>query len=191
MLYTYVPSLVKCYIFGVELKGLSKDSIVTVERVSEVSTFRKAQDGSSVAFVDNSASYRVTINLEQVSEYNDYLHTIFKLHQKVGVNLKIPLTITEDSGSGGSAFTAADCFFETEPSLEYTSESVSRQWVFYCSNASYDIRGTADSGFIVNALRSTIRMIELAQVAGIDLSSIEDKIRVGVEETQKKLKELF
>ena len=75
MLYSYVPSLVKCYIFGVELKGLSKENIVTIERLSEVNTFRKAQDGSAVAFVDNTASYRVTINLEQVSESNDYLHT--------------------------------------------------------------------------------------------------------------------
>lgn len=191
MLYTYVPSLVKCYIFGVELKGLSKDSIVTIERIAEANTFRKAQDGSAVAFVDNTASYRVTINLEQVSESNDYLHTIFKLHQRVGQNLKIPLSINEKTNSGGTQFTAFDCFFETEPTAEFTSESVSRQWTFICNNASYTLKGTVDSAFITAALRSTIRMIELAQGAGIDMSNIEDLIRIGVEEAQNKLKELF
>ena len=191
MLYSYVPSLVKCYIFGVELKGLSKENIVTIERLSEVNTFRKAQDGSAVAFVDNTASYRVTINLEQVSEYNDYLHTIFKLHQRVGENLKIPLSINEKTSSGGTQFTAFDCFFETEPTAEFSSESMPRQWVFICNNASYTLKGTADSGFIMAALRSTIRMIELAEVAGIDMSHIEDLIRIGVDEAQNKLKELF
>lgn len=191
MLYTYVPSLVKCYIFGVELKGLSKEEIVTIERVSEVNTFRKAQDGSAMAIVDNTASYRVTINLEQVSAYNDYLHTIFKLHQRVGVNLKIPLSINEDISSGGTQFTAFDCFFEVEPVTTFSSESVSRKWVFICNNASYTLGGTVDSSYITSALRSTIRMIELADSAGLDLTKIEGIIRDGVEEAQTRLRGIF
>lgn len=191
MLYTYVPSLVKCYIFGVELKGLSKDSIVTIERLNEVNVFRKAQDGSSVAFVDNVASYRVTINVEQVSQSNDFLHTIFKLHQRVGENIKIPLFINEDIRNGGTKFTAFDCFFESEPTTEFGSASVTKQWTFICNNAAYTLKGTTDSSMITDSLRATIRMIDLAQSAGIDMSNIEGLIRTGVEDAQRKLKELF
>lgn len=191
MLYTYVPSMVKCYIFGVELKGLAKENIVTIERLSEVNSFRKAQDGSSVAFVDNTPSYRVTINIEQVSESNEFLHTIFKLHQRVGENLKIPISINENIKNGGTQFTAFDCFFEVEPTSDFSSESVSRQWVFICNNGSYTMKGTTDSSFITQALRSTIRMIELAQAFGIDMTKLEDLIDEGVNEAQKRLKELF
>lgn len=191
MLYSYVPSLVKCYIFGVELKGLSKDSIVTIERLNDVNVFRKAQDGTTVAFVDNVASYRVTINVEQVSESNDFLHTIFKLHQRVGENIKIPIFINEDIKNGGTKFTAFDCFFEQEPTSEFGSSSTSRQWTFICNNAAYTMKGTADGNLIINGLRATIRMIDLAQTAGIDMSNIEGLIRTGVEDAQRKLKELF
>ena len=191
MLYSYVPSLVKCRIFGVELVGLSKESIVTIERLGEVSTFRKAQDGSYTAFNDSVGSYRVSFNIEQVSPSNDFLHTVFKLHQRSGLNLKIPLHIEEDLSGGGTQFTSFDVFFESEPSAEFTSESTSRQWSFICNSASYSLRGTKDTGFITNALKATIQMIEISETLGIDLSGIEGLIDKGIDQAQERLKELF
>lgn len=191
MLYSYVPSAIKCRIFGVELTGLSKDSIVSIERVGEVSTFRKAQDGSHTAFNDFYGTYRVTINIEQGSESNNFLHTVFKLHQRSGLNLKIPLDIEEKVSIGGTRFTSFDTFFETEPSAEFTSESTSRVWSFVCNSASYQLKGTVDSGFITESLRATIRMIELAQAVGVDMSNIEDIIDRGIDATQQRLKNLF
>jgi len=191
MLYTYVPSAVKCYIFGVELVGLSKENLVTIERIGESVVMRKAPDGSNTAFIDNNDSYRVTFNIEQVSESNEFLHTIYKLHKRVGLNLKIPLRVSEKVSFGGTQFTAFDCFFEIEPNSEFSSDTTSRQWVFICNNASYHLKGTSDSGFITDALRSTIRMIELSEVAGIDLSNIEALIDVGINQAEQKLKSLF
>lgn len=191
MLYSYVPSAIKCKVFGVELKGLSKDSIVTIERINEVNTFRKAQDGSHTAFTDAFGDYRVTFNIEQVSEANDFLHTIFKLHRRSGFNLVIPLEVTESVKNGGTNFASFDTFFETEPSSEFTSASGARQWTFICNNASYQLKGTSDSSFITNSLRATIRLIELSESAGIDLTQIEDMIDRGINETQARLKGLF
>lgn len=191
MLYSYIPSSIKCKVFGVELVGLSKDSIVTIERIAEVSTFRKAQDGTHTAFTDSYGSYRVTFYIEQVSESNDFLHTIFKLHQRAGLNLVIPLDVEERIPSGGTRFTSFDTFFETEPMTEFTSASGARQWTFICNNASYRLNGTKESGFLTDSLRATIRLIELSQSAGIDLSNIEDMIDRGIDETQARLKNLF
>lgn len=191
MLYSYVPSLVKCKVFGVELVGLSKESIVTIERINEVSTFRKAMDGSHTAFNDVFGTYRVTFHIEQVSESNDFLHTIFKLHQRSGLNLKIPLTVEERTSKGGTSFTSFDTFFEVEPSTEFTSESISRQWVFVCNSASYQLRGTSDTGFITEALKATIRLVEVAEAFGVDMSNIERLIDRGVDEAQQRLKQLF
>ena len=191
MLYTYTPSLVKCSLFGVELKGLSKESFITIERVDSPVTFRKAQDDSHAAFTNNGGSFRVTINVEQVSESNDFLHTIYKLHQRAGLNLKIPIMITENKGLKNILFAGFETFFETEPTSTFSSESSVREWTFICNNANYQVKGTAASSFITSALRSTIRMIELSQAAGIDMTNIEGLIDFGIDEAQKKLKELF
>ena len=191
MLYSYVPSLVKCRIFGVELKGLSKDSIVSIERIDGATTFRKAQDGSQTAFSDTNGSYRVTINIEQVSSSNEFLHTIFKLHRNSGLNIRIPLSVTEETRFGGTKFNASDVFFKTEPIVAFTSESVPRQWVFICNNASFGIGGTAERSIIMDSLQAVIRMIEVAESLSIDLSKIENIIGDGVKEAQQRLKDLF
>jgi hypothetical protein len=191
MLYSYVPSSVKCSIFGVELDGLSKDSFISIERIDPISTFRRAQDGTRVAFYDAYSSYRVTINVEQVSESNDFLHSILKLHQRAGLNLKIPLNIEEKSNNGGTRFTSFDTFFETEPVADFSSESGSRSWVFVCNNATYQLKGTADTGFITGALQATIRLIELSEAFGIDLTDFEELIKEGVDIADSKLKGLF
>lgn len=189
MLYTYAPSLVKCNLFGVELKGLTKDSFVRIERLSNQSEFRKAIDGTHTVFYDNNPTYRVTISIDQTSASNEFLHTIFKLQQRVNFNMKTPLTVTERSGNGGSEFSSFDTFFETEPELEFGADTLPRQWTFICHNASYSLRGTQDSGFIANALRATIRLIELSEAAGIDLSTFEDMIKIAVTEAEKKIRE--
>ena len=191
MLYSYVPSSIKCKIFGVELVGLSKESMVSIERLNDVSTFRKAQDGSYTAFNDNLGSYRVTFHIEQVSPSNDFLHTIFKLHQRSGLNLKIPLHVEEKSKNGGTSFTSFEVFFETEPRREFTNESGSVEWSFICNNARYFVRGTSDTGFLTEALRATIRLIEFSESLGLDLSGIEGMIDKGIEEADRRLKELF
>ena len=51
-LYSYVPSKVEVKIFGIELVGLAKDSFISIERIDNSLTFRKAMDGSHTAFVD-------------------------------------------------------------------------------------------------------------------------------------------
>lgn len=191
MLYSYAPSLVKCRVFGVELTGLSKDTFISIERMESANTFRKSMDGGHTAFIDSSGSYRLTISIEQVSESNEFLHTIFKLQQRAGLNLKIPVSVEEVTAYGGTQFNSFETFFESEPNADFNSESVARQWVFICHNASYNLKGNTDASFITDGLRATIRMIELSEAAGIDLSNIEDKIDAGIELAEQKLKSLF
>lgn len=190
MLYTYVPSAVKCKVFGIELKGLCKDNIVSIERQNPLYSFRKAQDGSQVAFSDSVPSYRVTIFVEQVSPSNEFLHIVFKLQEKVGLNLQMPITIEENGGTGTS-FTALDCFFEAEPPTEFTSESGERQWSFICHNASYALRGTRDAGFIADSIQRVLRLIELSEAAGINLDNFEQVIKDSINQAQDYLKGLF
>lgn len=191
MLYSYVPSLVKCRIFGVELEGLSQENFVTIERMNDVTTFRKSQDGKHTAFVDRYGSYRVTLSLSQVSASNEWIHMLFKLYQKAGVNLKIPLEVEEKISEGGTKFTAFDCFFENEAPTTFSSESGDKQWIFVCHNGTYTQKGTVNTNEALEAMQSIVRLIELAGSFGVDLSNFSETITTGFNVAQEKLKNLF
>ena len=67
-LYSYVPSQVKVSVFGIDLVGLAKDSFISIERIDNLVSFRKAQDGSHTGFVDSYGSWNRSIRR--------YIHSI-------------------------------------------------------------------------------------------------------------------
>ena len=191
MLYSYAPSLVKVRLFGIELEGLSKESFVTIERTDPANTFRKALDGNRTVFIDRHATYRVTVNVSQVSETNEFLHTIYKLYLKTGANFKMLLEVEERNKWGGTSFQATDVYFETEPSSDFSSEAMDRSWTFICHGGGYNLKGTADAGFITDALRSSLWMIDMATAFGLDLSNVLELVEKGARESEQRLKDLF
>ena len=107
---SYVPSQVRCKIFGIPIEGFSESNIVDIERDNDVTTFRKAMDGSRTAFKDKYGSYRLTFHVNQTSEANTWLHLLFKLYQKTNVEFKMPIEVEERMSEGGTKFFALDCF---------------------------------------------------------------------------------
>lgn len=191
MIYSYVPSSVKVTLFGITMESLAKDDFITIERSDNASTYRKAQDGTRTAFIDRFGTYRVTINFSQVSESNEVVHLLFKLYQKSGVNLKMPLIIEEKSNEGGTSFISLDTFFETEATTQFTSDTVPKSWVFICHNASYTQKGTRTSFELADTLQSIVTLLELSEQFDIDLNSIKDRLSDTVEFASAKLKDLF
>lgn len=188
---SYVPSKVKVRLFGFTLKGLSKDTFVTIERVEDATRFRKAQDGQHIALVDKYGSYRVTLSFDQTSPSNEVLHLVYKLYQKAGVNLKIPLEIEEQVADGGTTFTSFETFFEGEATTEFGSDTAPKQWVLMCHNASYIQKGTVGNASILNVLQGIVQAIELAGAFGVDLTSIQDQLGEGFITLNNKLKDLI
>ena len=185
---TYVPSSVKVSLFGIGISGFSNSNVVDIERIDNATTFRKAMDGSQTAFMDKYGSYRVTIHLNQTSESNTWLHLLFKLYQRVGVEFKMPLMIEEKIPNGGTTFTSLDTFFETEPNTSFNSGFETKPWVFVCNNASYVQQGTQTSNDLIEAIQLIIRAIELSQNFGIDLSDIQDSLVSSIESSMDALK---
>ena len=185
---TYVPSSVKVSLFGIGISGFSNSNVVDIERIDNATTFRKAMDGSQTAFMDKYGSYRVTIHLNQTSESNTWLHLLFKLYQRVGVEFKMPLMIEEKIPNGGTTFTSLDTFFETEPNTSFNSGLETKPWVFVCNNASYVQQGTQTSNDLIEAIQLIIRAIELSQNFGIDLSDIQDSLVNSIESSMDALK---
>lgn len=197
-LYSYVPSQVKVSVFGIDLVGLAKDSFVNIERIDNLISFRKAQDGTHTGFVDKYGSYRVTITLSQVSESNEFLHLIQKLYKVLGTNIRMPISIRETAslavGNHGTTFSASDCFFETEPSSEFGSEATNRTWTFICHDGSYEIRGTSEASFVAESLSTIMSLIGYVGVAesmGFSVPRIMNMVQSGIDAAESRLKNLF
>ena len=188
-LYSYVPSSVRCKIFGASVDGYSDSNIFDIERDAVATTFRKAQDGSHTAFLDKFGSYRVKLYVSQASEANTWLHLIFKLYQKIGAEFKIPFQI--EDGSSGLRFTALDVFFENEPRTVRQKEISVVEWDFVCHNAAYNIEGHGESNDLAEVVSSIVRLIELSELVGVDLSILQDKISSTLDSSLSKLMERF
>lgn len=172
---TYAPSLVKVKLFGLAMEGFSPDGVADIERQEGATTFRKAMDGSRTAFVDRYATYRVSVHLLQTSPTNTWLHQLYKLYQKAGIEFKMPISI-EDKSSGREfdTFSATDVFFDEEPSTNYTSQSEVTTWTFICHDGNYNRMGSADTYEVAEKLQYLFSALSTAESLGINLESIKD-----------------
>ena len=103
----------------------------------------------------------------------------------------MPIEVEERMSEGGTRFFALDCFFENEANTNFASDVGVKTWTFICHNGRYTQQGTYESNELYSKIQSLVKVVELADMVGIDLSSIESK---GVEvfsSTMDKLKNLF
>lgn len=190
---SYVPSAITCTIFGIDIDGFSPDSVVDIERLEAATTFRKAMDGSGTAFVDRYGTYRVTIHLEQTSESNTILHLIFKVYQMTGINIGIPLIVTDNFGT--TSFISVDTFFENESGSSFASESGTSTWTFICHNASYTKGGTEESHALYTKLQNILSFVSTVQTVtqglDIDVTKLKDKLAGGLSDAIQQFKNII
>lgn len=190
---TYIPSEISCSIFGIEIQEFSTDSVVDIERLEAATTFRKAMDGSGTAFLDRYGTYRVTIHLEQTSESNTILHLIFKIYAMTGINLAMPLIITDRAGS--TTFTSVDTFFENESPSNFGAESGTSTWTFLCHNAAYTKGGNGESQAMYAKLQSILAFVSTVQSVtkglGLNVTALEDKLTTGLANAIQEVKNII
>lgn len=170
---SYAPSLVKVTLFGLELTGFSPDSVVDIERVEGATTFKKAMDGSRTAYVDRYGTYRVSAHLLQTSPTNTWLHEIYKLYQKAGVEFKMPLSVEDRSSSSQfDTFSATDVFFDEEPSTIYSNQTEYTTWSFICHDGIYNRYGSVETYDVAEKLTYLFQALGTLESLGLSLSSI-------------------
>lgn len=171
---SYAPSLVRVKLFGMNVECFSPEGIADIERTENATTTRKATDGSRTAFVDRYATYRVSIHLMQASPSNTWLHQLFKVYQRLGVEFKIPIDIDDKSDdSDFSTFSAVDVFFETEPSTSYTSTGDAvTTWVFECHDGKYSRHGAYSDNDVVEKLSYLFEILDTAEMFGVSLDEL-------------------
>ena len=186
---SYVPSAVEASLFGIEVTGFSPSSIVTIEKDEPTFTFERAMDGSATAVVDKFAPYRVTLHLMSTSSDNNWFHLIYKLFEKYGIEFKMPLLIKDKSGD--TSFFSTDVFFETVPPRELSNEITTVEWSFICFKPNFTHGSNVDPNQIVATLTMLDTALNLASMAGVDLSSFGSKIKGYADEATSKLKDMF
>ena len=187
-IYTYVPDDVTVSLFGIPLKGFSKDDSIVIERQTPSSDTDRAFDGSGTTYIDQFGFFKVTVKLDQTSESNSFLNIIFRLFRKCGGNLRMPL-IVHDKNSG-TTFTSLDTFFDGEPQATWGDKNTPYSWTFQCENPSYSISGY-DDGAILKSLEMVLNMLDMADKVGFDLTAITDKIKASATTMVGKLDSLL
>lgn len=129
---TYAPSEVSLFILGLEVKGWTNDSFITVTPQTERVTYRKAKDGKVTAFVNRYQVYQVDIKLAKTSPSNAFLQVLHNLYLDYGQLFKLPIYIK--GGGVKSSFYSSDSFIKIEPTSVHSSNPVENTWSFLAFN---------------------------------------------------------
>lgn len=188
-LISYDPTEVKVTVFGVGLEGFKKSSFVKKEKLENTNNVRLAMDSTGTAILNPYKNYRVTVTLDQSSEFNTLLFLLHDIYVRSGTNVRMPLGIEDKNGT--SKFFSLDTFFETIPTQEWSEQTSPMEWSFLCYNSTDVIGGYRESSRLTNALQNAIRYLDTADALGIDLSAMEGKLSEGIENLSGKLRDFW
>lgn len=186
---SYAPSLVEVSLFGVQMEGFSSESVVRIAKEEVTTTLEVAQDGSAKASVNKHVPYRVTVSLQSTSSSNSWLHLIYKLYERAGVEFRMPLSIQDKSGD--TNFFCTDVFFESVPDKEFSNTITVSEWTFLCVSPKYTYGGNVEPDQIIETLQLLAGALEVADMFGINLDSFNDQLVAFQQGAVSKLKEMF
>lgn len=170
---TYAPSMVKVKLFGINIDGFAADGVVDIERDEGATTFRKAMDGSRTGFSDRYGTYRVTLHLMQTSPSNTWIHQLYKVYQKIGVEFKMPLDIEDlSNNSGKPSFAGTDVFFENEPSTSYSNAGTVTSWSFIVHDGRYNRLGSLETYDVVEKIQMLMAVLDFSDSIGLPLEEM-------------------
>lgn len=185
----YVPSAVKVSLFGVSVDMFDTESMARITRAQDTTTFKRGMDGSATAVLDSTAPYTVSIFLQQTSGANSWFHLIYKLYERFGVEFKMPLSITDESGD--TRFFCTDVFFENEPDTNLNGTLVPVEWRFGCFAPSFTKGGNVPTNQLIETMQLLTTALSLADMAGINLDSFSRFTEGAIKSTTALLKDRF
>lgn len=166
-MWTYSPTDVDANILGVDIEGWSTDTFIKIEPDSPTFTYRRsAFDGSTMPILNKFRAYNVTFSLASSSPTNTWLHLLHNLFSKHGIIFKLPILIRDKSGN--TSFFATDCWFDGEPTKEFSSKVTTTDWKLRCNSAQYQIGGNGENNSAVQIIASLQQALQIAGVLGIN-----------------------
>ena len=125
---TYDPKKV-IVIFGARrLKGMSEDSIVSIEPQGDGLQTYVGADGDVARSLDPDATYEVTVSLNTTSGSNDYLSNMYNYDRETGNGIA-PLLIKDLAGT--TLFSAPEAWVANMPEASRGLTVDKQEWVFH------------------------------------------------------------
>lgn len=125
---TYDPKKV-IVIFGArQLKGMSEDSIVSIEPQGDGLQTYVGADGEVARSLDPDATFEVTVSLSTASTSNEYLSNMYNYDRETG-NGVAPLMIKDLAGS--TLFSAPEAWIANFPKSSKGTAIDTQEWVFH------------------------------------------------------------
>jgi len=112
------------------LTGFAEDAMVTVERDEDSWTKQVGVDGETTRSRSNNNGGKVTIQLMQTSDDNDFLSGINQADE-VSANGVLPITVRDQNGR--TLCFSPSGWIMKPPSSEFNREATGREWVIDCA----------------------------------------------------------
>ena len=176
---TYAPSEFKLSILGADVIGFSNGVFASLERTDPVFGYRRAIDGRVNVFIKKNATRRLTFTIERTSPSNTWIHLLFNLFTEYGISFKIPIFFKDQSGE--TSFFATECYFEEEPTINFSEDVDGVTWTIVCFDGKPVIGGNvadSDSSKAINLIQNAL---SISSLVGVDLSSLKNKASEYIE----------
>lgn len=124
------------------VSGMAEDGFISIERNSETFEMYTGADDTNTRIYKPNTSCTVTISLQQTSNSNDVLSTLYEL-DRASRNTSGLFAITVKDNSGRSVFSAPQAYIATVPNAEFGISMNTRDWVIHCPRPDYYLGGNA------------------------------------------------
>ena len=177
---TYVPSKVEASVLGIEITGWASETFLSIEPETPTYSFRKALDGSTMATKSPFQSYKIRFTLQQSSPSNSWLYLLLNIFKQYDLPFVMPILIRDKSGS--TSFFASDCWFEREPSSDFSGTLGNTTWDLYCASGNYTKGGNGNDSRAEQIVSAISTALTVAGYIGIDLGMFATALTDALED---------
>lgn len=165
------PSEYKLNILGIDVKGFSKGTFITVSRQDPHFSQRKSLKGRTIVFNNRHSSYTFNFVLDGSTSSNLWLHTIAKLLYTYGIVFPIPVLFSDKLGT--STFFCKAAYIQ-EPNLSLGTDVQQTSWDLVCNDVSLVIGTNEQDNTLASILSTLSTVIGITSAVGVSVSSLTD-----------------
>jgi hypothetical protein len=129
--HTYNAARVIVIVAGFPISGFADGTFVNIEMINDAITTQVGADGEVARAISTDRRCTVTITLQQVSESNTFLSTMFNVDMLTCGGRSGPILIQDLCGD--TLFSASNCWIVKPATIEFSKEITTRAWALQTS----------------------------------------------------------
>lgn len=125
-LHTYNAARVVVIVNGLSINGFADGTFVNIEMINDAITAQVGADGEIARAISTDRRCTVTLTLQQTSESNVFLSTMFNIDMLTCGGRAGPILIQDLCGD--TLFAASQCWITKPATVEFSKEITTRAW---------------------------------------------------------------